>query len=160
MHPQATPAPWLSQQMCTNGNDEFVHLKRLLEGCGRTELAQARRRHAGDDDDGNGGKGAAVSLVSPKGPSIHDRHRHIQHDEARRIGVRFVEPVLTVAREIAIEALAHQQLRHYLAVIRIIVDNQNAWTHRTVVTQVPRLAPVRHSAVSRCKVHHGRSPRK
>ena len=44
--------------------------------------------------------------------------------------------------------------------IRIIVDKQNTWTHRTLETQALRIVPIRHRAGHRCGPHHVGSPRK
>jgi hypothetical protein len=148
------PAKW------SNGRDELLIVKRLPQGCRRTDIAQAREWHAREDDDRNGRKADAGPLVSPKRPTIHHWHHHVQHDDAGRIVVRFVERVLPVAGDVDIEALARQHLRHQLPEIRIIVDNQNAWTHRTLVTQAPRIVPIRHRAVNRCDPHHVCSARK
>jgi hypothetical protein len=130
--------------MCTNDREQLAVIERLLEGDRRAEILQVLRGYSGQDDDGNRAQSGVGPLVGQERPPIHARHHHIEEDDARRIRVRFIERNQTVGGHVRFEAFARQQLRHHLAEIGIIVDNQNAWTYRRLRTQddALRIAPV------------------
>ena len=113
--------------------EQPIEVERFLEKRDAVEIRRARLIERRQDNHWHVGQRRIPLLAPPELPAVHHRHHEIEQDHVRAIAVtQIFEGVAAVGHRGGMKPLESQQLRHHVAQVRIVFDDQ----HRTLGVHV------------------------
>jgi acylphosphatase len=113
--------------------EQPIEVERFLEKRDAVEIRRPRLIERRQDDHRHVGQRRIPLLTPPELPPVHHWHHEIEQDHVRAIAVtQVVEGVAAIGHGGGIEPFESQQLRHHVAQVRIVFDDE----HRTLGVHV------------------------
>ena len=90
------------------------------------EVAGSRLIERGEHDHRQVGESRVGLLAAAEFPTVHDRHHEVQQNDIGALrGGQVLKRLFSVGDRRRSQALEREQLRHHLAQVRIVFDDEN-----------------------------------